>query len=116
MPAGTLDLYIEQGATWNLPLLWKDAEGAPMDLSGYTARMHLRKKITDPDPVLELTTENSRITLGGVDGTIALVIQAVDTSLIDKGAAVYDLELISGGGIVTRLLQGGVEVSPEVTR
>lgn len=116
MPAGTLDLYIEQGATWTLPLLWKTTDGEPLDLTGYTARMHLRKKLTDAEFVLELTTENSRITLGGPDGTITLTIQAVDTSEIPTGTTVYDLELVSGGGIVTRLLQGGVTVSPEVTR
>jgi hypothetical protein len=29
---------------------------------------------------------------------------------------VWDLELVSGAGVVTRLIEGNVVVSPEVTR
>jgi hypothetical protein len=118
MPAGTLDLYIEQGATWTLPLIWQTAEGAPVDLTGYTARMHMRAKQADPAFTIELTTENGRIALGGSAGTIALTISADDTSAMDPKTAVYDLELVSDADppVVTRLLQGGVKLSPEVTR
>lgn len=116
MPAGKHDIYIEQGATWSLPLVWKTAEGVPIDVTGYTARMHMRKKVTDPDTVLELTTENSRIALGGVAGTIALSLTATDTAAL-TGSGVYDLEMVSGDGVtVTRLLEGKYALSVEVTR
>jgi hypothetical protein len=116
MPAGKHDIYIEQGATWSLPLVWQTAEGVPIDVTGYTARMHLRKKLTDAAFELELTTENGRITLGGADGRINLHLDAADTEGIDIKAGVYDLELVAASGVVTRLLQGAVTVSLEVTR
>jgi len=116
MPAGKHNIYIEQGATWSLPLRWQDADEVPIDLTGFTARMHIRKKVTDPAYEIELTTEDGGITLGGVDGTINLFIGAADTSLIDIKTGAYDLELVSPGGVVTRLLEGAVTVSFEVTR
>jgi len=116
MPAGKHDIYIEQGATWSLPLVWKTIDGTPIDISGFTARMHIRKKITDAVFVVDLTTENGGITLGGTEGTIDLFISALDSAAIAIKDGVYDLELVSGGGIVTRLLEGKATVSPEVTR
>jgi hypothetical protein len=116
MPAGKHNIYIEQGATWSLPLRWQDADENPMDLTGFTARMHIRKKVTDPAFEIELTTEDGGITLGGADGSIGLFISATDTAAIDIKTGAYDLELISPGGVVTRLLEGAVTVSFEVTR
>ena len=116
MPAGKYDLYIEQGTTWSLPLLWKAMDDTPQDLTGFTARMHIRKKITDAAYEVELTTENGGIILGGVDGTINLFMSATSTTAIDIKDGVYDLELVSGGGIVKRLLEGKATISPEVTR
>jgi hypothetical protein len=118
MPAGEVDIYIEQGATWSLPLLWRepDPSTTPIDLTGYTARMHIRKKITDTEYSVELTTENGGITLGGAAGTILLLITAEESTTIAIKTGVYDLELIANDGTVTRLLQGAVEVNQEVTR
>ena len=120
MAAGTYDFTIEQGATFSRVLTWRDDAGALVNLTGYTARMHLRTSITAVDPpALTLTDANSRIILGGAAGTITLALTATETAALGTpGAAstfVYDLELVSGA-TVTRLLEGTVTVDPEVTR
>jgi len=38
------------------------------------------------------------------------------TGAIEEGIYVYDLEITSGSGIVTRLLEGEITTNPEVTR
>jgi hypothetical protein len=38
------------------------------------------------------------------------------TSGIEEGIYVYDIEITSGSGSVTRILEGKATVSPEVTR
>jgi hypothetical protein len=38
------------------------------------------------------------------------------TGAIEEAIYVYDLEIASGSGTVTRLLEGEVTVNPEVTR
>lgn len=116
MTAATRDLVIEQGATFYQPLRWKDSDGNPIDLTNYTARMQIRRNHESDVVLLSLTTENSRIELGGSLGTINLIITAADTKDLNFSEAVYDLELIDGNGKVTRLLQGAVTLSPEVTR
>ena len=115
--AGKLNIVIEQGATFNPVLTYSDAVGDPIDLTGYDARMQIRLKKSDPDPPAdELTVTNGGIVLGGAAGTITLIMTDTATAAITYKSAVYDLEIISGSGIVTRLVEGGVSVSKEPTR
>jgi hypothetical protein len=116
MVAGKYDFYIQQGATFNRTIVWKDGNEVPVDLNGYTARMQVRKTVTATAAILSLTTENGKITLGGNLGTIVLNLNPADTESLETFCGVYDLELQSASGFVTRLLQGQVTISREVTR
>jgi hypothetical protein len=115
MAATTYDILIEQGATFSQVITYKD-NGVAVNLRGYTARMQVRATLEAATALIELTTANGRIALGGTAGTITLSISATDTEALTAGRGVYDLELVSGGGIVTRLLQGVATISRNVTR
>lgn len=115
MAAGTYDFTWDQGATFDVTLTWRDKNETPVDLEGYTARMQLRSAIDSADVVLELTTENGRIELGGVEGTIHLIVTATDTAAIDAGTYRYDLEMVTSG-YVRKLIKGKFKVLAEVTR
>lgn len=117
MVAANHDITIEQGATFQLSLIWKQSTGTPVNLTGYTARMQVRRKYTSETPLLSFTTENGAIVLGGAAGTITVTGMATLTDDLPAPApGVYDLELVSPSGIVTRLVQGGAFITPEVTR
>jgi hypothetical protein len=110
------DITIRQGSTYRLPIIWKDSNGEPINLTGYVARMQVRPGVCSPDVIVELTTANGRITLGGSTGTIDLEIPATVTAAITDGCGVYDLELESSDGTVTAILAGAVTFEREVTR
>ena len=116
MSAGIYDFYVEQGATFLKTITWKDSTGANINLTGYIARMQFRRSKSSTEVLFSGTTEDGIITLGGSAGTIAINIPATVTDDFSFRNAVYDLELQSSGGIVTRLLEGSVELSREVTR
>jgi hypothetical protein len=116
MSAAQYNLYMEQGATFALSITWKDSSGTPINLGGYSARMQVRRTKDSSTVLLEATTANSRITLGGALGTIDVVIPATVMEDVTFGCGVYDLEVESSGGQVTRLIEGGVSLSKEVTR
>jgi hypothetical protein len=78
--------------------------------------MQVRSAANSASVVLELTTTNTRITLGGVAGTVTLTVDAATTANLTPSLYVYDLELVSGGGVVTRLIEGNFNVKAEVTR
>jgi len=85
-------------------------------LTGYTADMQIRQTITSSTILYEASTGNGAIVMGGTAGTITLTIPAATTAAFTWNRGVYDLNLTSPGGVVTRLLQGYAIVSPEVTR
>ena len=116
MAAGYYDLYIEQGATFYQEVVWKDSAGEVIDLTDYTARMQIRKTKQATTPLISLTTENDRITIEAAEGKVILEIAATDTAEFSQFCGVYDLELISSTGFVTRLMEGAVTISREVTR
>lgn len=118
MTPAELDLVIYQGATFRRTFTWKTGSSlTPVNLTGFTARMQVRKKITDPDPVISLTTSNGGIVLTNpTAGEFEIVITDTLTSALTIKTGVYDLEFVAPGGDVSRLMQGAVEVSPEVTR
>jgi hypothetical protein len=111
------DLLIDQGATLNIVATWNNSAGTPINLTGYTARMSVRATFSSATTVLDLNTANSGIALGGAAGTITITASATTTgALTAPFSGVYDLELVSSGGVVTRLLEGTATISPEVTR
>lgn len=123
MPAATMNLFIEQGASYHHEFRWDDNTNLPVNLTGYTARMQMRSAITEETTVLDMTTETGEISIGGSTGIVSLDLDADATAAIDWAAGrsvqligVYQLELESPGGFVTRLLKGTVTVDPEVTR
>jgi hypothetical protein len=86
----------------------------PTDLAGFTARMSIKDKIGGA-LLLSLTDANNRIQFDNVLKTITLSITAADTAAIAWAQGVYDLELVSAAGVVTRLFSGSVAINFEVT-
>ena len=110
------NVVIDQGADWFLDVTYDNPNGTPVNITGYTAALQLRSLPTDSTAVLTLTT-GSGITITGVTGLVAIHATALQTRAIDEGIYYYDLEITAPStGVVTRLIQGQADVSPEVTR
>ena len=131
MIAGVYNITIEQGSTFGRlisveqPDLTADPTGQTFEnfnLAGFTARMHIRRTIDTASPMITLTTENGRIAINpNIAGNatknndISLRITAAVTATITT-SGVYDLEIISAGGTVSKVIRGDVTLIPEVTR
>lgn len=113
MAAGTLDFVIEQGATFQ-QVISVAQNNVAFDLTGYVARMQIRKTVSASTTIADLTS-GSGLTIDGAAGTITVTIAATDTAAMTIERAVYDLE-IEKDGVVKRLLQGKITLSYEVTR
>lgn len=115
MPAATYNILTDQGATFERVITWKTTAGVPVDLTGYTAALQVRVQYSSPTTVLSLSTAAGSIVLGGALGTITITAPAASMTM-DGANYVYDLELTSGGGVVTRLVMGSFTVRPQVTQ
>lgn len=107
-----IDFSVDAGSTWMISMNWNNNDGTPIDLNGYIGRMYLKRNYNTPS-AFEITTDNTRMTLG--NGTIAWTVTDEDTSTL-SGQYIYDIELESFLGTVTRLFQGSIKISPEVTK
>jgi hypothetical protein len=132
MAAGKYNFIIEQGATTNFEFVYKDSSGNPIDLTGYTARMDLRATPGASTSYLTLSSSlgpcGTGLNMSGsgglsaskplTSGSIGVYISAASSSALTFTEASYDLEIVSGSGncaVVTRLVEGKVTLSKEVT-
>lgn len=88
----------------------------PISLTGYTARMQIRERLTSPTIIYELTTENGGITFNSTNNTIELNIPAEITTEFNFISSVYSLEVESSTGTVTTIASGNLNLVKEVTR
>ena len=138
------DLTVNQGETWTYTYTHKDSAGAAIDLTAFTARMMVKASFADGFKAYLSTgadANGGQIVLGGVAGTVTLSMTADETARIDGNIVfsgfetsdlsmqparsqliepalylLYDLELISGAGAVTRALQGRFILNREITK
>ncbi len=126
MSAGRYSFVIEQGATLNLNVQWNDSDDNPISLEGCHARMQIRPDVTSNIVLLQLSSSldssGGGLNLSGSDGitpvqsgSLGIVISAYSSSLLDFNEAYYDLEIVNSS-TVTRLLEGKVKLSKNVTR
>lgn len=121
MIAGTYNILCEQGTTFTRvltveqPTVEDPTVFEPYDLTDHTARMQVRRTIDSSTVLVELTTENGRISIDGAAGEITLSMSDTVTASITS-SGVYDIEIIDGSDNVSRVLQGLFTLSQEVTR
>ena len=132
MAAGRYSFTIEQGATTDFRIEYKDSNNAAVDLTTYEARMQIRptqasttiicrlSSSIDADGTgLNLTPSVNGVVYPRTSGSIGIVISAASSSTFNFSEAYYDLEIYSGSGAtqtVDRVLEGKVKLSKEVTR
>lgn len=104
------NLVIDQGSTFSADLTLKDENGDPLALSGYTANSQMRKWYTSSNATAVFTTS-----INTFSAVITLSLTANQTGLITSGRYVYDVE-IDDGVTTSRIVEGIVTVTPQVTR
>lgn len=113
MAATVYDITLEQGTTFSLTVLLKKPTKTPFDLSGYIGRSQIRKTHADTNILASFAVS---IPSPQKDGKVIMSLTDEQTAALNFIYGVYDLELESPTGEVTRILQGKVTLSPEVTR
>jgi hypothetical protein len=105
------NIVIDQGTDFSTTITIEDSNSTPFDLTGYTANGHIRKHYASSTA----TVLNCAIA-PNQSGKITLSLSRAKTSALEAGRYVYDVEITSGANTVTRLIEGIVTITPEVTR
>lgn len=104
------NITIDQGADFSTTIDVTDEDGNAVNLSGFTGAAQMRK---------HYTSSNSTDFTVGIDavlGTVTLSMSSDVSANLASGRYVYDCEITDSSGIVTRLVEGIVTVTPNVTR
>ena len=119
--AAIYKLKIKQGEDLYETFQWLQGDGeTPVNLGGYTGRCQIRNGAYNQGIIKNVT-----VTILDADlGRFSLSLTAAETTSIptygfyysDVERYSYDVEFVSGGGIVYRILNGVAEISPEVSR
>lgn len=104
------NINIDQGTTFQTTINITDEDDNIVDLTGYSGVAQLRKHYTSSNSVSFVVSISPAI------GTVTLSLNANTTATVSAGRYVYDCELTDTNGAVTRLLEGIVTITPQVTR
>lgn len=109
---------IDQGADWFINFYYKQPDGTPVNVAGYTAALQIRTSPLAKTAVLTLTSGvGGGIEITDAEGLFACHATAEQTTLITNGKYAYDIEITAPvTGVVTRLCEGTVQVIAQVTR
>ena len=133
MAAGKYSFTIEQGATTDFEIQYKDSNSEPINLEEYTAEMRIRTSFGSTSELLyasssllseevyNKTPSSSFLSVSGSDlstplssGSIGVYFGYDTTDALSFTDALYDIELTSGS-FRTRILQGKVKLSKDIT-
>lgn len=104
------NLVIDQGTTFSATITMTDEYGNYINLNDYTGRSQMRKhyaSVSKTDFEVEVDATNSTLTLSLTDE---------QTSELTPGRYVYDVEVVDTANTVSRIVEGIVTVTPNVTR
>ena len=111
------NLVCDQATTFNFQFVVQDDVNGvttPWDLTNYSATMTVRPFVGAETTTLVASTNNGRITLGGVLGRVTVTIDSATTGAIIPARYAYDL-ILDSGSEVTRILEGKFVVTGAVT-
>lgn len=105
------NLYVDAGADYSNIITVTATNGQPLDLTGYTVRSQLRKSFQSSTAYAFTAS-----VFNAVNGQIRLQLTAVQSEAIPAGRWLYDVEITSSVGVKTRVVEGIVTVSPQITQ
>ena len=104
------NLIIDQGTTYSTSIDIADDNDMPIDLTGYTGSAQIRKHYSSSN-----STPFS-VSIDSADGVVTLSLTSTQTGSLTAGRYVYDVELTNTSNVVSRIVEGIVTITPQVTR
>ena len=112
MSAARYNLVIDQGSDFAISFTVKE-DGSAKNLTGYSARAQMRTSRNATSIAATFTCTIATPT----NGTVVMSLSNAVSSSLTAGTYVYDLEVFTANNAsVTRLIQGSVDLTQEVTR
>jgi len=109
--ASISNLFVDQGSDYINVVTVESATGTPLDLTGYTAKSQIRKSYTS-----SISYEFTASIPNPLTGEVLISLSSTDSEEIPPGRYLYDVEITSSLNIKTRVVEGIVTVTPQITQ
>tara|TARA_R110000868_G_scaffold2746_2_gene19100 strand:+ start:552 stop:884 length:333 start_codon:yes stop_codon:yes gene_type:complete len=104
------NIIIDQGTDFSALIDVETSSSTVYDLTGFTVQAQMRKNYSSTSATTFSCSHN------GVLGQISMNLDKTSTATLEPGRYLYDIEITSSGGAVTRVVEGTVSVTPGMTR
>jgi|TARA_R110001592_G_scaffold83_9_gene568 hypothetical protein len=104
------NIIIDQGTDFSALVDVSTSTNTVYDLTGYTVAGQMRKNYASSSATTFGCSHN------GALGQISMTLAKTVTTALEPGRYLYDIEITSAGGAVTRVVQGTSTVTPGMTR
>lgn len=105
------NLFVDAGTTYSNIITVAATTGQPLDLTGYTVKSQMRKSYS--------SSQAFNFTASIYDaqaGKVRLQLNSTQSEAIPAGRWLYDVEITSQSGNKTRVVEGIVTVTPQITQ
>lgn len=111
--AAYVELYLDQGADFNNVInLSDDITNTTLNIAGYVVRSQMRRSYYSANATATINCTVSDY----ANGEITMAMTSSQTANIKAGRYLFDLETVDRDGIVNRVLEGIITVTPGITR
>jgi hypothetical protein len=105
------NLFVDAGATYSNIITVSASNGQALDLTGYSVASQMRKSYSS-STVFAFTAS----IYAAQTGKIRLQLTPQQSEAIPAGRWLYDVEITSPSGTKTRVVEGIVTVTPQITQ
>jgi hypothetical protein len=110
--AAYTDLTIDQGTDFETTFDLVGDDGSPLNITNFVFTGQIRKSYYSTNP-----TANLSITIVSANnGNTVIRLNAANTANIISGRYVYDIKMKDSSNLVSRVVEGIVTVTPQVTK
>jgi uncharacterized protein YbcV (DUF1398 family) len=106
------ELTVDQGSTFESTIDLVSDDGAVINVAGYVFTGQLRKSYYSANATANLTLT----IVNAANGNVKVSISAANTANIKAGRYLYDIKMRDTSNTVTRLVEGVITITPQVTR
>jgi hypothetical protein len=105
------NLFVDSGSDYSNIITVASTTGQPLNLSGYTVASQMRKSYSS-----SVVHDFTATVYNAQNGKVRLQLAAAQSSAIPSGRWLYDVEITSPSGAKTRVVEGIVTISSQITQ
>ena len=106
------ELTVDQGSTFESTIDLVSDNGAVINVAGYVFTGQIRKSYYSTNPTANLTLA----IMDAANGNVKVSMTAATTANIKAGRYLYDIKMVDTSNSATRLVEGVITITPQVTR